>query len=454
MNPDQQRPLPHSLEAEQAVLGAILMGREGGANELLDSLPADAFYHAAHRDIYQAIADLTTGNKQVDLVAVTQRLRDTGKIESVGGAGYITDLLDKAGISTSFTDQIAVIREKWIRQRLIAAANEAENLGYTEADDLDQQLDTVQAKLFELSAIGQSSRAVICDATAGMTRSMNQLVARLEHTGATTGLPTGLRLVDHMTGGLQPCDLILIAARTSMGKSALMFNVATELAVRQRIPVGVLSLEMSTEQVINRVWSDVSQVDGLAIREGKLSEEEFDKLTGVVDAIKSAPLYIDDTPNLSLMQVRAKARRLKAQHDIQLLVLDYLQIVNHQTPQTKGNRELEVSLVCAGVKALAKELRIPILAGAQLNRKSEDRGDQQPRLADLRESGGLEMHADVVILLHRPEQGASQEKIDKEGLEGKAYATIAKQRNGPTGEVPLTYLKRLSKFVNQAPDLT
>jgi replicative DNA helicase len=439
------RVLPHSMDAEVAVLGAMLLDVAAGAM-VREKLTDENFYYAPHRVIFREIAGLQDELGAVDPLTLTQRLQDRRLLEQVGGAVYIADLFTRVPTAANVQHYIAIVKEKSLLRSLIGIGSDIVVRSYEEQDDVQTWLDEVEQQVFRVTAdIEQKGAQPIRNLIKDAMTSIEQLY---DNKGMT-GLPTGFRDFDKMTSGLHPGNMFIVAARPSVGKTAFAMNIAEHVAVDLLKPVGVFSLEMASEELVKRMLCSRSRVNLRALRDGFLGEQHFHKLTTVASELMRAPLYIDDSANLSISQVRAKARRMKSQYDIQLIVIDYLQLMRAPSRRADQSRQVEIADISSGVKGLAKELQIPVIVLSQLNRQPEQREGGKPRLSDLRESGSIEQDADVVGLLVRPEMYAEDEQ-DRSDKEGEATLIIAKQRNGPTGDVPLTFMKEYTRFTDQA----
>lgn len=424
----------------------LLSPDEAGA-EVRSRLDEHHFYYAAHQVIYREIAAMQDALQAVDLVTLTQRLADKNLLEEVGGAVFLSDLISKVPTTANVDHYIDIVWDKFLLRQLIATSADIIGQAFEHQEDVRAWVDEVEQQIFNISADKQTSGAqpvknLIKDAMTSIERLYDQR-------GALTGLPTGFRDLDKLTSGLHPANMIVVAARPSMGKTALAMNVAEHVAVDNHLPVGVFSLEMSSEELVKRLLCCRAKVNLRAVRDGFLAEKDFHPLTTAASQLMKAPLFIDDTPGLTIHQVRARARRMKSQYDIRLVVIDYLQLMRAPSRRADVNRQVEIADISSGVKALAKELSIPIIVLSQLNRQPEQREGGRPKLSDLRESGAIEQDADVVGLLVRPEvyQDDADERAAKEG---EATLIIAKQRNGPTGDVPLTFAKEYTSFMDRA----
>src|SRR5215469_5145795 len=445
------RSLPASEDGEKGVLCSLLLSPREVADICVLSLRADAFYIPAHRTIYSLILEFGDKSKPIDFVSLKQALKDRNQLEEIGGPEYLSVLYSFVPTAANADYYIEIVRERYLLRRLIIACNKLSNQCYDAQEDIEPLLDDAEREIFAIT--GEHVNTDIVPTKELVMAAMDKIDKLYENRGSVTGIPTGFIELDRMTSGLHPAEMIVIAARPSMGKTALAMNIAEHVAMNVGKPVAVFSLEMSSQQLVQRLLCSRAKVDLQKVRNGFLSERDFPSLTTAASHLAGANLFIDDTPGLSISELRAKARRLKANNKIELLVIDYLQLLRSTTRRAQDNRQLEISEISGGIKALAKELNLPIIVIAQLNRQPDARakGDTpgRPRLSDLRESGSIEQDADVVGLLVRPEYYATDEE-EKERSAGEAELIIAKQRNGPTGEVPLTFRKEYTRFENRA----
>jgi replicative DNA helicase len=449
--PDIHRLLPQSPDAEQGVLSSFLLApREIGGLCAEKQIKAEHFHLPAHAQIYATLLELWDANKPIDFITLTQVLRDRNQLDQVGGAAFITQLFTFLPTAANAGYYVEILEEKFTLREIIKVCTEYAARSYDEQNDVPSLLNDVEAKIF---AIAQDR---FKEKSASMKDQVMQAIHAIEELydrrGAITGLPTGFAELDKMTDGLHKAEMIVIAARPSMGKTALAMNIAEHVALEAKLPVAVFSLEMSTSQLVQRLLCSRARVNLGSIRNGFLSERDFPALTSAAAKLAESKIFIDDTPGLSILELRAKSRRLKSQHDIQAIFIDYLQLLRSTSKRAQDNRQLEIAEISSGLKGLAKELNIPILVLAQLNRNPESRSGEskgRPRLSDLRESGSIEQDADVVGLLVREEYYADSDEEKKES-EGKATLILAKQRNGPVGDVPLTFLKEFTRFENRA----
>jgi replicative DNA helicase len=435
---------PQSIDAEESLLSAILVDN----NTLLDVveiLSADDFYRTAHQKIFAAIIDLFDKGEPVDLVTLANNLKARGQIEAVGGASYLARLVDTVPLAVNAQHYAKIIADKASLRRLIEKTNAIAKRCYDDRGNVDDIIDFAETSIFEISERKSSqsfyplSRLIISN--------IETLEDNQGNKSLVTGVPMGFGLLDNLTSGLQKSDLIILAARPSMGKTALALNIARNAAVDANIPVAVFSLEMSKEQLSLRMLCAEARLDSSRLRGGFFSMDDWHRLTDAAGILSESPIYIDDTPSISAMEIRAKARRLKMDKNIGLVIIDYLQLM--KSPGSAERRDLEISEISRSLKALAKELQIPVLAISQLNRMLEQRNDKRPRLSDLRESGALEQDADVVAFIYRDE---IYNQDENNPLKGMAEIILAKQRNGPTGRATLTFLDAYTRFENLAPE--
>lgn len=433
-----QRIPPHNLEAEQSVLGSMLIDAEA-VSVAAGSLKAEDFYSEAHKEIFEAMLNLYDRGEPVDLVTVVEELRQRGTLEGVGGAAYISDLSVAVPSTANLKYYIQIVEEKSILRQLIAASNEIIRDSYEAQEELDIILDRAEKRIFEIS------QRQTTNYFEPIKNILLETYAKIEELskkkGGIIGLPTGFHEFDQKTSGLHPSDLILVAARPSMGKTSFVLNIAQYVALRQKVPVAIFSLEMSKEQLVQRMLSSEANVELQKIRTGNLNEDDWLKLVRAAGPLSQAPIYIDDTGGLSVMEIRSKARRLKMEKGLGLLVIDYLQLMSGRG--RAENRQQEISEISRSLKALARELKVPVIALSQLSRAPEARTQHRPMLSDLRESGAIEQDADLVVFIYRDEY--YNPDTDKKNI---AEIIIAKQRNGPTGTIELVWLGQYTKFAN------
>jgi replicative DNA helicase len=438
-----QRLPPQSLEAEVSVLGGVLLENEA-LSRVLEVVNEGDFYREAHRQIFSALLHLYERNEPADLITLSEVLKKRDALEEVGGIEYLNFLVNSVPTAANIAYYAKIIKEKSILRKLINRATEIINLGFGDAGDVDESLDRAERLIFEISEDRvRPSFFPIKDIIKASFKTIENLYEKKQH---ITGVPTGFTKLDDLTSGLQPSDLIIVAGRPSMGKTALALNITQHAAIEGGIPSAIFSLEMAKEQLALRLLCSEAKVDAHRLRGGFLSETDWPKLTRAAGSLSEAPIFIDDTPGLTVLEMRAKSRRLKAEHNLGLVVVDYLQLMRGRA--NSETREQEISDISRSLKALAKELRLPVIALSQLNRKVEDRGDRRPQLADLRESGAIEQDADVIIFLYRDEvYNRSEDNPHK----GKAEIIVGKQRNGPTDKFELAFLDKYTCFENLSP---
>ena len=439
--------LPNSLEAEMAVLGAMLLSPEEAAAQVREHISEDDFYYAAHQVIFRELAGMQDTLRAVDMVTLTQRLQDKGVLDEIGGAVYLNDLISRVPTTANVEHYINIVWEKHLLRKLINAAHDIMTRAFDRQDDVTSWIDEVEQQIFNINAETATTGA---QPTKVLVReAMSNIEKMFENRGSITGLATGFRDLDKLTSGLRGGNVFIIAARPSMGKTSLAMNIAENVAIDQNLPVGIFSLEMSSEELIKRMLCSRGAVNLRSLHDGFSKEKDHAALTTAASELIKAPMYIDDTAGLAISQVRARARRMRKQYNIQLLVIDYLQLMKAPSRRADQSRQVEVADISSGIKALAKELKIPIIVLSQLNRQPEARDGNKPRLADLRESGSLEQDADIVGLLVRPEV-YEDDPESREKLKGQAQLVIAKQRSGPTGTVNLSFLNEYTRFENAA----
>ena len=444
---DVHRTPPHSVEAEQGVLGSMLISPHDTIAECVEKINEEYFYVPAHRTIYDVLVDLWNTRQGIDLITFTQVLRDRNLLDSVGGAAFVTNLFTFVPTAANVQYYLEIVRDKYILRQIISAATESVRRAYEEQEEVDSLLDEVEQKIFD---VGEDRfKGQMLSMKDHAMQAIETIEKLYERKGSITGISTGFVEFDRMTSGLHPSEMVVIAARPSMGKTALAMNIAEYVAINEKLAVGVFSLEMSSQQLVQRMLCSRARVNLQRVRDGFLGERDFPSLTAAASKLAEAKMFIDDSASLSILELRAKARRLKAQHDVSLIIVDYLQLLRSTTRRAQDNRQLEISEISAGLKALAKDLKIPVIVVAQLNRQPEQRTGGKPRLSDLRESGSIEQDADLVGLLVRPELYEEDEEARVEKA-GEAELIIAKQRNGPVGEIPLTFLKEYTRFETRA----
>ncbi len=429
---------PHDIDAEQAVLGSMLTDREA-VNAAIEVLKEEAFYRDDHKAIYQAIVNLYNKSEPIDIITLKDELESMDKFEQVGGFDYLASLPDKVPTTANVQKYIKIVEEKSILRNLIKTANEIIELGYNPAEDVEDIMDGAEKRIFDLmQSKNQKGYTPIKDVLVESFTKLEELYNRKQH---ITGVPTGFAELDYKTAGLHGSELILIAARPAMGKTAFALNLATNAALRGNAPVAIFSLEMSKDQLVNRILCSEAMVDSNKVRTGKLGEDDWVKLAGAIGPLSEAEIYIDDTPGISVTEIRTKCRKLSIDKGIGLVVIDYLQLV--QGSKRAGSREQEIAEISRSLKILAKEINVPVIALSQLSRAVEQRPDHRPMLSDLRESGSIEQDADIVMFLYRDDY--YNKESEKKDI---AEVIIAKQRGGQTGTVELLWMGQYTKFVN------
>jgi len=432
---------PQSIEAEEAVLGCILLDNTA-IDRALELLAPDDFYREAHRKIMRAMVELSQRSEPVDLITLADTLKARGDLQTIGGAVYLAELAEKVPSAANTAHYARIVHQKAVLRSLIQTATEIVSEGYESGHDVDEFLDRAEHKIFEISE--RKMRPTFFRIREIMVDSMKAIEQLYERKELVTGVPTGFIDLDRMTAGLQPSDLIIVAGRPSMGKTAFALNVAEYAAMHSQLGVAIFSLEMSKEQLVLRMLCSEARVDQSKVRAGFAAERDFPKLALAASRLADSPIYIDDTPALSVLELRAKARRLRRDREAKLglIIVDYLQLMRGH--DNADNREQEISGISRSLKALAKELNVPVVALSQLNRQVETRADKRPVMADLRESGAIEQDADVIAFLYRPIV------YDKSAGERDAEVIVSKQRNGPVGSVALTFMSEYTRFENRA----
>src|ERR1700736_1126370 len=444
---DAPRSLPFSIDAEKGVLSSILLSPRDVSDLCVLRLQPPAFYVPAHQIIYELVLECADTSKPIDFMRLNQALQDRGQLEEIGGAEFLNELYGFVPTAANAAYYIEIVREKFLLRRLILTCNGLSSRSYEEQENVEPLLDDAEREVLQIR--GEYIRVDVVPTKELVIKAIEQIEHLYENRGAVTGLPTGFTDLDRMTSGMHPAEMIVIAARPSMGKTAFAMNVAEHVSLDVGRPVGVFSLEMSSQQLVQRLLCSRAKVDLQKVRNGFLSERDFPSLTAAASKLAEAKIFIDDSASLTILELRAKARRLKAQQDVQLIIVDYLQLLRSTSRRAQDNRQLEISEISAGLKGWAKELKIPVIVVAQLNRQPEQRSGGKPRLSDLRESGSIEQDADLVGLLVRPELYEEDEEARQE-KSGEAELIIAKQRNGPVGEIALTFLKEFTRFEDRA----
>lgn len=438
---------PQAIDLEEVVLGAMMIDKKG-VDEVIDILSPDAFYKDAHKHIFEAIFKLFENSEPVDLLTVSSQLKKDAKLDLVGGDFYLISLTQRVSSSAHIEFHARIILQKFIQRSLIKISNEIIEEAYDETKDVFDLLDNAEAKLYEVT---QGNVKKSTESAQSLVIQAKKKIEEISNQEGMSGIPSGFTKLDRLTSGWQPSDLIIVAARPGMGKTALTLTMARNIAVNSNIPVAFFSLEMSSVQLITRLISSETGLSSEKLRTGKLEKHEWEQLNVKVKTLEKAPLYIDDTPSLSIFDLRAKARRLASQFGIKMIVIDYLQLMTAGGSQKGGNREQEISTISRNLKALAKELSIPVIALSQLSRAVETRGgSKRPLLSDLRESGAIEQDADIVSFIYRPEYYKIEEWDDDERspTEGQGEFIVAKHRNGGLENIRLKFIGHLGKFDN------
>ncbi len=433
---------PQSIEAEESLLSGILIDNNT-LLDIIDIISPEDFYRSAHQKIFSGIVELFSKNEPVDLVTLTNALKERGHLEEIGGATYLATLVDTVPLAVNAKHYAKIVHDKASLRSLIEKANKIAKECFEDRGNVDEIIDFAESSIFEISKDKHKQSFFLISEI--IDSNIETLEERQGNKTLVTGVPTGFTRLDNLTSGLQKSELIILAARPSMGKTAMALNIARNAAVDANVPVAIFSLEMSKEQLSMRLLCSEARIDSSRLRGGFFSMEDWRKLTDAAGVLSDTSIFIDDTPDISAMEIRAKARRLKMEKDIGLVIIDYLQLMKGR--MSAERRDLEISEISRSLKALAKELDIPVMALSQLNRMLEQRNDKQPRLSDLRESGALEQDADVVAFIYRDEIYNSDENNPKKGT---ADILIRKNRNGPTGEATLTFLDSYTRFENLA----
>jgi replicative DNA helicase len=434
---------PQSIEAEESVLGGVLLDNNS-LDRALEILTPDDFYREVHRKIMRAMIDLNQRNEPVDLITLAEELKGRGELQEIGGAAYLAELADKVPTAANVSYYARIVHQKSVLRSVIDATTAIARGAFESGADVDGFLDQAEQQIFAISE--RKIRPAFFHVRDIMLNTMDSIEQMYERRELVTGVPTGFIDLDRLTAGLQPADLIIVAGRPSMGKTAFALNIAQHVGITGNLGVAIFSLEMSKEQLGLRMLCSEARIDQAKVRTGSIPDTAFPELAKAAGRLSASHIFIDDTPGLSALELRAKARRLKREREanLGLVIVDYLQLMRGH--EGADNREQEISSISRSLKALAKELNVPIVALSQLNRQVETRGDKRPIMADLRESGAIEQDADVIGFLYRPIV------YDKNADEGEAELILAKQRNGPIGTVPLTFISKYTRFENRAPD--
>lgn len=449
------RKAPRDKELEEAVLGALMLEKDAYTT-VCDLLRPESFYEPENQVIYEAIQALGAAQSPIDMLTVTERLRLNDTLEQAGGAVRITELTSRVTSAAHIEFHARIIAQKYLARELISFATKIESMAFDESNDVDDLLQEAEGKLFEISQRNVKKDVVQIDPV--IKQALESIQAAANRTSGLSGLESGFHELDKLTSGWQNSDLIIIAARPAMGKTAFVLSMAKNMAVNANTPVAVFSLEMSKVQLVNRLISNVAELEGEKIKSGQLTSLEWDQLMSRIKNLLGAPLYIDDTASLSIFELRTKARRLVREHDVKFIIIDYLQLMN-ASGMKFGSREQEVSMISRNLKQLAKELNIPIVALSQLNRSVENRGDgsqgKRPQLSDLRESGAIEQDADIVCFIHRPEY-YTRSSTDASGndIRGLAEFIVAKHRSGRVDDVKMRFRSKFARFENWEDEAT
>jgi len=448
INLEQGKIPPQAVDLEEAVLGAMMIDKKG-VDDVIDIIHSDAFYKPAHQFIYEAIFKLFENSEPIDLLTVSNQLRKDEKLEAVGGDFYLINLSQKVSSAAHIEFHARIILQKFIQRRLITISSEIITNSYDETVDVFDLLDEAETKLFDIT---QGNLKKSSETSQNLVTQALKKIEEISNTEGMSGVASGFSKLDGLTSGWQPSDLVIIAARPGMGKTAFVMSMAKNMAIDFNLPVAIFSLEMSSVQLITRMISSETGISSEKLRKGNLETYEWEALNVKVKNLSNAPVFIDDTPSLSVFDLRAKARRLVSQHDVRIIIIDYLQLMTAGTnSKGTGNREQEISMISRNLKALAKELNVPVIALSQLSRAVETRGgSKRPLLSDLRESGAIEQDADIVSFIYRPEYYGLTEWDDEERTpcEGQAEFIVAKHRNGGLENIKMKFIGRLAKFTN------
>lgn len=436
---------PQANDLEKAVLGALLIQNDAVFN-VISILKPESFYEPGHQEIYRSIINLATNHKPVDIITVAHELKSRDQLDIVGGEIYLSELTDRVATASHLEFHARLVHQKYIQRELIKSAAEIQKRSYDDSEDVEELMNFAESEIFNLSEGNIHSETVQINVV--LDKAISAIEEASKNKNKLLGVPSGFSKIDRITAGWQPSDLVIIAARPSMGKTAFVLSMARNMAVDHERPVAFFSLEMSSMQLVTRLISAESEIAGEKIKVGDLQEFEWQQLERKIKSLEAAPVFIDDTPAISVFELRAKCRRLVRNHKIQAIIIDYLQLMTTGTDM-KGNREQEVSTISRSLKAIAKELNLPVIALSQLNRSVESRsGDKRPQLSDLRESGAIEQDADMVLFIHRPEYYGITNDADGKSLHNLAEIIIAKHRNGATGSKWLYFKKEYAKFTD------
>ena len=441
---------PRDKDLEEAVLGALMLEKDAYTT-VCDILKPESFYEPANQKIYEAIQQLGAQQRPIDMLTVTEQLRLNDALDEVGGPVFISELTSKVASGAHVEYHARIVAQKYLARELISFASQIESKAFDESNDVDDLLQEAEGKLFEISQRNVKKDVTQIDPV--ISQAIQQIESAANRTSGLSGLESGYHDLDKLTSGWQRSDLIIIAARPAMGKTAFVLSMAKNMAISYNIPVAIFSLEMSNLQLVNRLISNTCELESEKIKSGRLTQMEWDQLMSRIKHLYSAPLYIDDTPSLSVFELRTKARRLVREHNVQFIIIDYLQLMN-ATGMKFGSREQEVSMISRNLKQLAKELNIPIVALSQLNRSVESRTDgKRPQLSDLRESGAIEQDADIVCFIHRPEYYLrSDTDANGNDIRGLAEFIVAKHRSGSVDDIKLRFKAKYARFENWGED--
>lgn len=441
MSIDALKVPPQSIDAEQSVLGGLLLDNQRW-EAIADRISAEDFYRREHRLIFNAVAALCDENSPADVITVSERLEQTGELEAAGGLAYLGSLANNTPSAANVAAYADIVRERSILRQLLGAARDISDSAYnTDGRSAGEVLDVAEKKIFDISEQRARNRGGVRHIASILTQTVDRIDQLYRAQGSITGVATGFSDFDDKTSGLQPSDLIIIAGRPSMGKTTLAINMAENAAVGHKVPVAIFSMEMPGTQLSMRMMASLGRINSHRLRTGKLDDEDWPRLTSAMTLLSEAPIFIDDTPALTPMELRARARRIKREHGLGLIVIDYLQLM--QSSEATENRATEISSITRALKGMAKELNVPVIALSQLNRSLEQRTDKRPVMSDLRESGAIEQDADVIVFIYRDEV-YNEDSPQK----GTAEIIIGKQRNGPIGKVTMTFLGEYTKFEN------
>lgn len=438
---------PQAIDLEEAILGALMLEKDA-VNQVIEILKPESFYKDSHSHIFKAILDLFNNSEPVDLLTVTNQLRKNGQLEAAGGAYYITELTSKVESAANIEHHARLITEMYIKRELIHISSEIQKDAFENTTDVFELLDDVESSLFKISE--STIRKNYEDMSTIFHKAIKELGEKKNQEHGLTGVPTGFTELDRVTSGWQKSDLVILAARPGMGKTAFVLSMLRNAAIDFNKPVAIFSLEMSSVQLVNRLIAAEAELDSEKIKKGNFADHEWEQLVRKTNKLSKAPIFIDDTPALSILELRAKSRRLRTQHNIQLIVIDYLQLMSGESGGgMKGNREQEIANISRSLKSLAKELEVPVIALSQLSRNVENRGgNKRPQLSDLRESGSIEQDADMVMFIYRPEYYNITQTAEGESTGGLAEIIIAKHRSGSLGDVPLRFIGKYTKFAD------